>query len=149
MRAERENTPLRYSCVSIKSERSRADVLGMASLPPLPLNAWMRYDLTELVLRRLPDVRSVLELGAGEGGFAARLARRYDYLGVEPDPHSHARAAERLPPRGPRSGSLAWAVARSSAATPPRSTRTRRSTSSAPSRCSSTSRTTEPSCASG
>jgi SAM-dependent methyltransferase len=68
----------------------------MASLPPLPLNAWLRYDLTERVLRRLPDVRSVLELGAGEGGFAARLARRYDYLGVEPDPHSHARAAERL-----------------------------------------------------
>jgi SAM-dependent methyltransferase len=43
-----------------------------------------------------PDVSSVLEIGAGEGAVAVRLARRYEYVGVEPDPAAYARAAERL-----------------------------------------------------
>ena len=64
--------------------------------PPLPLNAWLRYDLTDRVLRKLPGVTSVLEVGAGEGGFGARLASRYRYVGVEPDVRSHARARDRL-----------------------------------------------------
>ena len=32
------------------------------------------------------DARTILEIGAGEGAVATVLARRYDYLGVEPDP---------------------------------------------------------------
>ena len=69
----------------------------MTAAPPLPLNAWLRYDLVRRLLRELgSDVSSVLEVGSGKGAFAARLARRYDYVGVEPDPVAHAHAAERL-----------------------------------------------------
>jgi SAM-dependent methyltransferase len=65
--------------------------------PPLPLNAWLRYDLVRTVLGELDsEVSSVLEVGAGEGAFGARLARHYDYVGVEPDALSCSRAAERL-----------------------------------------------------
>lgn len=69
--------------------------------PPLPLNAWMRYDLVRLILRSLGgQVSSVLEIGTGEGAVAARLAQRYDYVGLEPDPSAYARAVERLEGRG-------------------------------------------------
>ncbi|HEY7690740.1 MAG TPA: class I SAM-dependent methyltransferase [Gaiellaceae bacterium] len=67
------------------------------SQPPLPLNAWLRYDLVQMVLRRLGrDVTSVLEVGAGEGAVGVRLASRYDYTAVEPDPLAFERAAARL-----------------------------------------------------
>ncbi|HTR32688.1 MAG TPA: methyltransferase domain-containing protein [Gaiellaceae bacterium] len=67
------------------------------ALPPLPLNAWLRYDLIDRSLRELPpDVHTVLEIGAGAGAIGARLARRYEYTGIEPDPAAYARAAERL-----------------------------------------------------
>jgi SAM-dependent methyltransferase len=65
------------------------------SRPPLPLNAWLRFDLVQKVLRTL-DVTSVLEVGAGEGAVGARLASRYDYTAVEPDPQAFERAAGRL-----------------------------------------------------
>lgn len=69
----------------------------MSYAPPLPLNAWLRYDLIRRALRDAgSDIRTVLEIGAGAGAIGARLARRYDYLGLEPDPDAHARAAERL-----------------------------------------------------
>jgi len=69
------------------------------SLPPLPLNAWLRYDLIDRSLRTLPpDVRTVLEIGAGAGAIGARLARRYEYIGLEPDPAAYSLAAERLGP---------------------------------------------------
>ncbi|HSP72082.1 MAG TPA: methyltransferase domain-containing protein [Gaiellaceae bacterium] len=65
--------------------------------PPLPLNAWMRYDLVRLILRTLgPEVSSVLEIGAGEGAVGARLASRFDYVGLERDPAACARAQARL-----------------------------------------------------
>jgi SAM-dependent methyltransferase len=65
--------------------------------PPLPLNAWMRYDLVGLILDRLGgEVSSVLEVGAGEGAVGARLAARFDYVGLEPDPLAFVRAAERV-----------------------------------------------------
>ena len=65
--------------------------------PPLPLNAWLRFDLVQKVLRVLgPNVASVLEVGAGEGAIGARLATRYDYTAVEPDPQAFERAAARL-----------------------------------------------------
>jgi SAM-dependent methyltransferase len=60
---------------------------------PLTLNGWLRYDT---VTRMLPaGVADVLEIGCGLGAFGVRLARRFDYLGVEPDPAAYAVAARR------------------------------------------------------
>lgn len=63
-------------------------------LPPLALNAWLRYD----ALARIWPAGSsrVLEVGCGQGALGARLAARYDYLGLERDPVSAAVARERL-----------------------------------------------------
>jgi SAM-dependent methyltransferase len=66
------------------------------SAPPLPLNAWLRWDVVGPILEGLAGVSSVLEIGAGVGAFAARLAARYDYLGLEPDAASCAAAKQRL-----------------------------------------------------
>jgi SAM-dependent methyltransferase len=67
------------------------------SRPPLPLNAWLRFDLVQMVLRSLGrDITSVLEVGAGEGAVGVRLASQYDYTAVEPDPQAFERAAARL-----------------------------------------------------
>lgn len=65
-------------------------------LPPLTPNAWLRYDIIRRILDDLEDVESVLEVGAGQGAMGVRLARRYRYVGLEPDPHSFAKARERL-----------------------------------------------------
>jgi len=73
----------------------------VSRLPPLPLNAWLRWDV---VSRLLPvdGVTKVLEIGCGQGSFAARLAQRFEYLGLEPDAASYARAAARLVAAGGR-----------------------------------------------
>ena len=64
------------------------------AVAPLAPNSWMRYDLVE---RMLPaGIRDVLEVGCGQGAFGARLAQRYHYLGVEPDPTSYAVARQRV-----------------------------------------------------
>jgi 2-polyprenyl-3-methyl-5-hydroxy-6-metoxy-1,4-benzoquinol methylase len=56
--------------------------------------AWLRYDI---VTRTIPaGVRDVLEVGCGRGGFGARIARSYNYLGLEPDESSCAVAAARI-----------------------------------------------------
>jgi SAM-dependent methyltransferase len=69
----------------------------VSATPPLPLNAWLRYDLVERFLRELgSEISSVVEIGAGQGGVATRLAQRYDYVGVEPDPLACSRASVRL-----------------------------------------------------
>jgi len=61
---------------------------------PLAPHAWLRYDL---VKRTMPGgVSRVLEIGCGRGGFGARLAQRYDYVGIEPDAASYAVAKERI-----------------------------------------------------
>ena len=66
-----------------------------ASLAP---NAWLRYDV---VSRMLPaGVRDVLEVGCGQGAFGARLAQRYDYLGLEPDETSCTVAQRRVKAAG-------------------------------------------------
>jgi SAM-dependent methyltransferase len=54
----------------------------------------MRYDLVERMLP--PGITDVLEVGCGQGAFGARLAQRYHYLGVEPDPTSYAVARQRV-----------------------------------------------------
>ncbi len=62
---------------------------------PLTISSWLRY---EIVRRRLPQlgITSILEIGPGVGAVAARLARDYDYVGVEIDPTSADIARERL-----------------------------------------------------
>jgi SAM-dependent methyltransferase len=67
---------------------------SLDSLAPLTPNAWLRYD----VVRRLipPGVHDILEVGCGQGSVGARLAARYRYLGLEPDPQSYAVAARRV-----------------------------------------------------
>jgi SAM-dependent methyltransferase len=68
-----------------------ADLNAVAPLAP---NSWLRYDLVE---RMLPGgVTDVLEIGCGQGAFGARFARRFSYLGVEPDPVSFAVARQRV-----------------------------------------------------
>jgi SAM-dependent methyltransferase len=68
-------------------------------LPPLTLSGQLRYDVLRRELRKRP-VRSILEIGPGTGGFAARLATEYEYLGVELDESSARRAAEGLAATG-------------------------------------------------
>jgi len=74
----------------------------MPPLPPLTLNAWMRYDVIRRAFQVVPPGASVLEVGAGLGAVGARLARRYDYLGLEPDPISAAVARARIEAVGGR-----------------------------------------------
>jgi SAM-dependent methyltransferase len=67
-------------------------------LPPLSTNGWLRW---EVVSRLLPPGRlDVLEMGCGQGGFGARLAQRYHYLGVEPDAVSCTVARARVAAAG-------------------------------------------------
>jgi glycosyltransferase involved in cell wall biosynthesis len=75
---------------------SRVDVNVVAPLAP---NAWLRYDVVE---RMLPaGITDVLEIGCGQGAIGARLARRYHYLGVEPDQASFTVAQRRIRAAGP------------------------------------------------
>ncbi len=67
-------------------------------LPPLSPNAWLRWDV---VLRLLPPgPLDLLEVGCGQGGFGARLAQRYRYVGVEPDAVSAEVAQRRVAAAG-------------------------------------------------
>jgi SAM-dependent methyltransferase len=71
---------------------------GINSVAPLAPNAWLRYDL---VKRMLPaGITDVLEVGCGRGAVGARLAQRYQYLGVEPDQASCAVAQQRVTAAG-------------------------------------------------
>ncbi len=72
--------------------RPAADVDAVAPLAP---NAWLRYDVVQRMLPR-DGITDVLEIGCGQGAFGARLARRYRYLGVEPDKTSWAVAQRRI-----------------------------------------------------
>jgi SAM-dependent methyltransferase len=63
-------------------------------IAPLALNAWLRYDALTRLLP--PGITDVLEVGCGQGGFGVRLAQRYNYLGVEPDPTSFKVAQHRI-----------------------------------------------------
>jgi SAM-dependent methyltransferase len=68
------------------------------ALAPLAPNAWLRFDLVE---RMLPaGVTDVLEIGCGRGAFGVRLARLYNYLGVEPDLKSCQVARRRIAAAG-------------------------------------------------
>lgn len=65
-------------------------------MPPLSPMAWLRWDVVSRLLDGLAGVHTVLEVGAGQGATGARLAARYDYLGLEPDEASHQVAVSRL-----------------------------------------------------
>jgi SAM-dependent methyltransferase len=69
-------------------------------LPGLPLNAWLRYDCIARSVAALPEIDSILEIGTGLGAVGARLARRYRYVGLEPDPESYAAARRNIEPAG-------------------------------------------------
>ena len=85
---------------STAAARPSADVDAVAPLAP---NAWLRYDVVQRMLP--PDgITDVLEIGCGQGAFGARLARRYRYLGVEPDKTSWAVAQRRITAVSPRRG---------------------------------------------
>jgi SAM-dependent methyltransferase len=64
--------------------------------PPFTLNAWLRYDLIQWTLAGLDGIESILEIGAGQGALAARLAAKYRYVGIEPDEQSCEAAKEVL-----------------------------------------------------
>jgi len=68
----------------------------MSSLPPLSPHAWLRFDAVERLLP--PGVERVLEIGAGQGAMGALLARRFDYVGLEPDATSWEVASRRIGP---------------------------------------------------
>lgn len=68
-----------------------------SALPQLTINGWLRFDAIARALR-ITRPRSILEIGTGEGALGAWLARRFDYVGVEPDETSRARAMRRLGP---------------------------------------------------
>jgi len=66
----------------------------MPAPPPLSPHAWLRFDA---VRRLLPEgVERVLEIGAGQGSMGVLLARRYAYVGLEPDAASFEVATRRI-----------------------------------------------------
>jgi SAM-dependent methyltransferase len=67
-------------------------------LAPLTPNAWLRYDLVRRMIP--PGVADILEVGCGQGALGVRLAGRYRYLGLEPDPDSYAVARHRFAKTG-------------------------------------------------
>jgi len=74
--------------------------------PTLTMNAWLRFDTIRRDLQTAKP-KTVLEVGAGEGGLGSWLARHFTYTGVEPDARSRAAAVARLEPgRGQIVGQL-------------------------------------------
>ncbi|MCL6538447.1 MAG: class I SAM-dependent methyltransferase [Acidothermus sp.] len=63
--------------------------------PPLTPHARLRWAIVKRIVSEL-EPATILEIGCGQGGFGARLARRARYLGVEPDPTSFTVARHRI-----------------------------------------------------
>ncbi len=72
------------------------------SSPPLTPNAWLRWGPIRRALRRVPRGARLLEIGTGQGAMGARLARRFDYLGVEQDADAAQLATARIGAAGGR-----------------------------------------------
>jgi SAM-dependent methyltransferase len=58
----------------------------------MTVHGWLRYHVIEDMLPA--DVERVLEVGIGRGAVGSLLARRYRYVGLEPDPTSYEAAAQ-------------------------------------------------------
>jgi len=69
-------------------------VIDVDRLAPLSPNAALRFAVVSRLLP--PDVKDVLDVGCGQGSIGVRLAQRYSYLGLEPDPSSFAMASHRI-----------------------------------------------------
>ncbi|MFM7070093.1 MAG: class I SAM-dependent methyltransferase, partial [Actinomycetes bacterium] len=70
------------------------------AVPPLSLNAWLRWDLVAPVIESVP-VGRVLEIGPGRGAVAVRLAELgHEYVGVEMADDTRALTSELLAARG-------------------------------------------------
>lgn len=68
-------------------------------LPALTPMGTLRWALVQDRLEAIAP-QTVLEIGCGQGAVGARLARRSDYTGVEPDEQSARTAAQRVGGRG-------------------------------------------------
>jgi SAM-dependent methyltransferase len=77
-------------------------------LPPLTLQGWLRFDAVERLLEGVDGVSTVLEIGAGVGALGSVLARRYRYLGLEPDAASYELARPRIEAAGGRIEPIAY-----------------------------------------
>src|SRR5437867_2509309 len=66
--------------------------------PPLTVTAWLRWDAVQPLLP--PAGGRLLDIGAGTATIGSFLADRYEYVGVELDPVSHAAAEKRIGARG-------------------------------------------------
>ena len=62
---------------------------------PLTLGAWLRFDAIRRAIRETRPGR-IVEIGAGGGAMATRLAQVAGYVGFEPDASSYELAAARL-----------------------------------------------------
>lgn len=67
---------------------------------PLSPMARLRFDVVGRMLDELRDATSLLEIGCGQGAMAVLLARKFDYVGYEPDGESFALAQRRLDSMG-------------------------------------------------
>ena len=73
---------------------SRPEPASPRTPAPMTVHGWLRYDVAQ---RLVPDgVESVLEIGCGLGAVGSRLAPRYRYVGLEPDPRSFETARSRV-----------------------------------------------------
>jgi SAM-dependent methyltransferase len=71
------------------------------TLPALPLNAWLRYDVVARLWRRIGPVDRVVEVGPGRAAVSVRLSRTArEYVGYEPDPTSAGIAGRRFAAAG-------------------------------------------------
>lgn len=57
----------------------------------MTVHGWLRFDVLQRLLPASAD--TVLEIGAGKGALGSLLARRYRYVGLEPDRQSFEAAA--------------------------------------------------------
>jgi SAM-dependent methyltransferase len=64
----------------------------------MTITAWLRWDVIEGLLPA--KASRILDIGAGAGAIGSMLARRYDYVGVEPDPISFRAAKRRVGEHG-------------------------------------------------
>lgn len=72
------------------------DMPAIRDNPPLTLNAWLRHDPIWECLDQVHAGAKLLEIGTGQGAMSVRLARRFEYTGVEADETSASIAGARL-----------------------------------------------------